>query len=272
MLKEFSTPLSSQDKERLDYVYQVVEIVKNEPNKTVITDSNFFRFERNPVEDTVIGFLSHYKRGLSIKCNYSDYINNKNIQSTLDGLKIDSEKFWFLILFAYDFSESYCFHNYKHIDLDLQIDEFIEAINTHHKDIVDNKKVMSLRLEVDGRKNFSTNDLNLISFISNACKSAKKNNILFSFHEELTTESNSVHVWYFAQLFIKFFEKNQHFKAKSKNHDIVSFNKKLLISRLIYFTRISRNELYDKSDETLKGMLKQYKNKKLNMPRNNTYW
>ena len=41
----------------------------------------------------------------------------------------------------------------------------------------------------------------------------------------------------------------------------VSYNKMLLISRLFYFMRLTRNVNFKDSDESLKGVLKTYANK-----------
>ena len=39
---------------------------------------------------------------------YEEYIKNEEIQKLLKELELDKDKFWFLILFAYDYSESLC--------------------------------------------------------------------------------------------------------------------------------------------------------------------
>lgn len=44
----------------------------------------------------------------------------------------------------------------------------------------------------------------------------------------------------------------------------VSYNRMLLISRIMYFTKMTRNENYLISDDSLKGTVKQYKDLKNN--------
>ena len=41
---------------------------------------------------------------------YEEYKKNKEIQPTLAGLEIDSDKFWFLLLFILDYTQGQCFN------------------------------------------------------------------------------------------------------------------------------------------------------------------
>lgn len=50
-------------------------------------------------------FAKRYREGkLSGSFTHSDYINNTDIQSMLERLQIDSDQFWFLLLFIYDYT------------------------------------------------------------------------------------------------------------------------------------------------------------------------
>ena len=76
-------------------------------------------------------------------------------------------------------------------------------------------------------------------------------------------ESNSVLIWYFASLLRYFFEINPQYKGRAKKCTTVSLNKNILISNLIYYTRLSLNSNFLNDDEALKGFFKQYKGKEI---------
>ena len=80
-------------------------------------------------------------------------------------------------------------------------------------------------------------------------------------HYEDFEESDSVLIWFFAKLFLYFFELHPEFKGRASKGSGFSLNKHVLISNLIYYTGLSRNEKFLNDDETLKGYLRQYKNK-----------
>jgi len=58
-----------------------------------------------------------------------------------------------------------------------------------------------------------------------------------------------------------FFEINPQFSGRAKKGDGVSLNKNLLISQLVYYTRLSTNKNFLADVESLKGFFKQYKGK-----------
>ena len=74
-------------------------------------------------------------------------------------------------------------------------------------------------------------------------------------------ESDSVLIWYFAHLLKYFFDLKPQFKGKRKKGDIASLNKNLLISKLVYYTQLSKNDNFKYGTDTLKSFFKQYKNK-----------
>lgn len=59
------------------------------------------------------------------------------------------------------------------------------------------------------------------------------------------------------------FEINPQYKGRAKKCTTVSLNKNILISNLIYYTRLSLNPNFLNDDEVLKGFFKQYKGKEI---------
>ena len=49
-------------------------------------------------------------RLIKMPLTYEEYKKNKEIQPTLAGLEIDSDKFWFLLLFIWDYTQGQCFN------------------------------------------------------------------------------------------------------------------------------------------------------------------
>ena len=48
-------------------------------------------------------------RLIKMPWSYEEYIKNQDIQSTINGLGYDVDKFWFALLFIYDYSHGECF-------------------------------------------------------------------------------------------------------------------------------------------------------------------
>ena len=79
-------------------------------------------------------------------------------------------------------------------------------------------------------------------------------------------EKESIQIWLFYKMFNDFFNLepyNKQFNARQKKGSTVSLSKTLLISKLIYFTKLSKNKNFSEDEFTLKGYIKQYKDKKI---------
>ena len=71
--------------------------------------------------------------------------------------------------------------------------------------------------------------------------------------------SDSLYIYYFATMFLKFFDTQESVKIFRKKGAKHSIKERVLISRLIYFTKLSKKEFWLTDDEILKSFLKQYK-------------
>ena len=79
-------------------------------------------------------------------------------------------------------------------------------------------------------------------------------------------EKESVQIWLFYKMFNDFFNLepyNKQFNVRQKKGSTISLSKTLLISRLIYFTKLSTNKNFSEDEFTLKGYIKQYKDKRI---------
>ena len=79
-------------------------------------------------------------------------------------------------------------------------------------------------------------------------------------------EKESVQIWLFYKMFNDFFNLepyNKLFNVRQKKGSTISLSKTLLISRLIYFTKLSKHSKFSDDEDVLKGYIKQYKDKRI---------
>ena len=217
--------------------------------------------------ETMHIFAERYNNG-EILCpyKYENYINDKELQATINGLQMDADAFWLLAIFCFDFACSVCLSGFTIKDSARRtIEKFINLAPD------DEDSTMKLTIKTDKGK-MEIEDSHAITYILKWVKQAYEQNedAIDGWTAEeakdifnLKEESNSVLIWYFARLMREFFELNPQFEGKRKKGESVSLNKNLLISKLIYHTHLSTNENFKFDAESLKGFFKQYKNKKI---------
>lgn len=237
-----------------------------------------------PLEDpqqTVMIYAERYNNK-EIECSltYDNYI--ANFQETISALGLDADTFWLLLLFCYDYATSVCLNGVKITSSPKQkIEEFISNVdNLLNEDKTHFKSEPTLTLKVKGKTCNITDERAIwaiLAFINNGVKNLSNDNNLnnIDWRKEgiiqYKEESDSVMIWYFSKLLMNFFEINPQFKSSQRGKQGISYSKYLLISQLIYHTRLSRNDNFLLSDETLKGYLKQYKTKEIDA-KSNIYW
>ncbi len=237
-----------------------------------------------PLEDPQQAVMIYAERynNKEIECSltYDNYMSD--FQEIISALGLDVDAFWLLIIFCYDYATSVCLNGIKMTSSPKQkIEEFIANVdNLLNEDKTQFKSKPTLTLKVKG-KSCSISDERaiwaMLAFIYKGIKNLPKGTYLNSidfkkediFQEH--TESDSVMICYFSKLFMNFFEINPQFKSSQRGKQGLSYSKYLLISQLIYHTRLSRNDNFLLSDETLKGYLKQYKTKDIDT-KSNIYW
>lgn len=225
---------------------------------------------------------------------YEDYIANENIQKTLKGLGIDIDKFWFLLLFIFDYTCGTCLNGIKATGVGIeQLTKFTKAIADNHKEInqfgVSFKKPITISVKVEGKHQIVIDNANAIGYlatvIANNLMEIEEHPWMQSQQVRMNTpaeEKESIHIYLFYKMFNDFFNLppyDKQFNVRQKKGSITSLSKTLLISRLIHFTKLkskkskksksSPNDTTSKRDKfasdefTLKGYIKQYKDKKI---------
>lgn len=88
----------------LDYVWQLAMLIHPAIPKKV-------KGEILEGSEAMPTFKERYNNKLiKMPLTYEEYKKNKEIQPTLAGLEIDSDKFWFLLLFILDYTQGQCFN------------------------------------------------------------------------------------------------------------------------------------------------------------------
>lgn len=209
---------------------------------------------------------------------YEDYIANEDIQNTLKGLGVDIDKFWFLILFIFDYTCGTCLDGMKATGIGIeQLTKFAKTIADNHKEInpfgVSFKKPITVSVKVEGKHQIVIDNANAIGYLAttiiNNLKEIEEHPWMQSQQVSMTTnaeEKESIQIWLFYKMFNDFFNLslyNKQFNVRQKKGSTISLSKTLLISRLIYFTKLSTNKNFSEDEFTLKGYIKQYKDKRI---------
>lgn len=219
-------------------------------------------------------FLNRKNAGL-IKppFTYEAFKNNKDIIDTLNGYDLDIEKFWYVLLFIYDVVMDYSINaadnSKSDYDVLVEINDYLE----NHP-----RAVLYLSDDKELRKNdrFETNSplilLELRRFVSDELSKYKESSktpekpyvttktfTLDPLYRNYTESYNpSLQMALMYRLFHILFKVLDMPNLKAKKGDIVSYSKLLLISRIIYFCKLTTSESFLVDSSSLKGILKQY--------------
>lgn len=217
----------------------------------------------------------------------SDFMNHRGITDTIAAFGLDKEKFWYVTAFFYYLTEKNCRNAPVWTESFLeQSEKFIEC--TGSADVED----LTLEVRIKGSKKLVIDNRILIKFIYDTLKTAitedeNGQNLLDARYCQFSkgqTKNHSMSVWinYIANCYIRLFElmnlpdkrardsKEKVYEGKTvtsvvKKEKIVtySYNKQFFISILVYFMGLTRNESFLKDENSLRGILKTYKNYKM---------
>lgn len=213
--------------------------------------------------DCMVIFKNRFNQELLSKQNlYTQYISEREIQELISYLELNTDKFWLLILFVCDYCESMFYQGttMKSTPLE-QLEQLQSAINH-----TDDAAILTFKA---GKQKVVLEDIRAIKAISEAINKYLSGADIDMFkylsrrqEEEVPTMlKDSPFIAYFAKMLLTFFNTQQQIRAKRRagaNHSIKEME---LVSRLIYFIRLSMKEdtWTDIENETLKAFLKQYK-------------
>ena len=269
----FDTESYNKEEENLlEYLIAVAD--RFAPDLVIGSDGNAYEVD----SQAPLIFKRRYNQGkLKASFSYADYLkqdvnDNENPIDIIRALGIDVEKFWYLLLFVADYVEGSTTKTLKcgpsPREEIKRLMDFIEKNEDSVHDIygVRHHQPMKLTLQIKGHRLIIDNP-NTISAIGGMCGMALENMEQIGFLDrcpsEIADKKDSVRIWLFAKMLRYFFETFPQFAAQRKTGNDTTKSTLRLVSKLVYMTGLTTNEDYRMDDENLKGILKQYRNYKI---------
>lgn len=263
-------PIDCDNEQLFKYIYSIIR-GKGEPLRLKDGTVMFPSMINADPQRAIEAFEIRYNNDeIATRYTYEQYLSDKELQTVIHALKLDTDAFWLLVIFCFDYALDSCGGLKLGDNSQDLIEKFIRVAESVEES--DSDKIQ-LTLKSDKSKITLTDGKALstiLQWIRQGYDSVEDKTSLSSFdksdpqqmfsHNE---ESDSVLIWYFASLMRYFFELNPQYKGESKKCDGLSLSKNLLISTMVFNLGLSRNPSFRESDETIKGFFKQYKNKKI---------
>lgn len=269
-IEKFSFQYYVEEYKLLEYVYPVAQEYAPDFDYNENTGESFMAVSQVP--DIFKG--RYNARKLRHKFTVEEYMQDKELQGYLKALELDSEKFWYLLLFCYDYSWGICMKGIEINKFPVEyIRDLVDAIYSNYAGsgmlgTIFNEPI-SITLKV-GRKNIVIDNNNAIACIAKFCDDGLENNDLTNLPNghfvDITRKSSdsvSVLAYYFSKMIISAFNHQEQVKEKRKKGANLSDKEKMVIAHLLCLTDIISNESVRESDEYLKAILKRYKDIKI---------
>ena len=269
-IERFDTENYNKDQEDLlEYLIAIAD--RFAPDFVIGDDGNAYEVD----SQAPFIFKRRYNNGkLKVSFSYADYLkrdinNNENPIDIIRAIGIDSEKFWYMLLFVADYVEGStsgtCKCNPSPKEEIERLIDFIEANEESVSSVygVKHHQPMKLTLQIRGRRLIIGNP-NTISAIAGICKQVipmvDSDSVLNRLPTEITDKHDSIRIWLFAKMLRCFFDLYPQFSSQRRTGNDTTKSTLRLISKLLYMTGFTTNEDYLIDDENLKGIMKQYLN------------
>ena len=239
------------------------------------------RYERAREMKMFKGTLDEYKKREYRKLDDSfkeKFLANEDLQNTIEAYKLDVSKFWYLLLFVYDFIE----------DIGTNVPTLnksvLEDFSYFHANLL---KATSITLKKNNRKSYAVEREDTIRIIQAALQhfintysdiihSEQDREVMIKQLKDLSSKISftdkfcldiSYKKWKFTDMFLFFIERRKATTIPNKKIK-VSKDKWMFVSRLIYtvgYDGKRYNEEYDSEgnkNRMLSNLLRRYKNEK----------
>ena len=222
--------------------------------------------------DWSLRFLVRLNKGLvKAPFTYEAFRDNDDIMATVEGYGLDAEKFWYALLFIYDITISFCLNAADASKTDYEIlTELNDFLQKHPKAVL----YLSEDRELRKSERYETNSPLILGCLRRFVKQELAQypeppqqkiftiDLLYrNYTESLSTAQQQVLMY---RLFKVLFDTLKLPELRAKRGEVVSYSKQLLVSRIIYFCRLTANESFTVDSSSLKGVLKQYGNTDFN--------
>lgn len=231
------------------------------------------------LSDWNLRFLSRMNREvIKPPFTYQAFLDNKDIIATIEGYELDVEKFWFALLFIYDITKDFGINavDASKTDYDILV-EINDYLQNHPQAVL----YLSDDKELRKSERYETNSPLILENLRHFVKweldkyeetpqlKVWTDGILQdSYTESLGAAQQQVLMY---KLFKVLFDVLGLPDLRAKKGETVSYSKMLLISRIIYFCRLTSNESFMFESSSLKGILKQYGDFDFNQRRPKSY-
>lgn len=219
---------------------------------------------------------------------YDGYMRNEEVQWLLRHFGIDARRFWYLLLFAYDYSESMCING---VDV---APSALDELRSLTRMIFDNaeefdwdkgcvmRSAAKMTLKVEGQRGaVVVENPTAMYMMAEIISDFFENNpemmtrYVLNRHEPLAESkamNDSPYIYYFAKMLLNFLRTVPTVREKRKAGASHSVKEMELVSQLVYFTKLSTNRKWlDIESQTLKAYLKQYKSLDTSLRRSSVY-
>lgn len=241
-------PLDSSNygENELDYLW----IVTNKYCPNIDVDENG---KANIIDNTApLFFADRYnERKLTPQNKVYNYQKNKDIQECLITLGLDSEKFWYLLLFVYDYCDDKFNNNWFKTKGTVRelIGKFQDTIisNAHFSSqMINFNAPVELTLKI-GKNKLHLTDSDVIGMIGLLCQygyEQYKDNQIFNHcclakDSEVYTDGNKSYM--FCKMLLFFFDSTKQIKEGRIERAKTSGKEKELLSYLVYFLDLNKN-------------------------------
>lgn len=225
--------------------------------------------------ETLLIFSNRYNKGLITEhFNYTNYMKHELIQRFIRELDLDTNKFWMLLLFVYDYSYHYYMEGTDMGESpNEQLLKFTKAI-IGNVESFDEKtgsiftQPTTLKICVEGERDIIIDNPTAIHYIADSTFKMMQQddlgNIGIMSHkrrlETSTSTKDSPFITFFAKMFLNFFNTQSQVVNKRRKGANYSQKETDLVCQLIAFTKLSKKKCWERTEnDTLKAFLKQYK-------------
>lgn len=190
--------------------------------------------------------------------SHQDYLNNTDIIDTITGYGLDVELFWYALLYVYFETQWRCVGV-----VDLQPTTRVQLQQA--VDYVRRNKDAEMVLQAKGKKKITIYQQSILKLVFDAVDELLKENsdsldsTALDLKQGKRAYSVSVQICHAANLFVELFHMLKLSEVPiPKEQGTVSYNKLLLISRIIYFMKLTRTKSYLDDENALKAILRDY--------------
>ena len=193
----------------------------------------------------------------------ADYLANEDIIATVKGLGLDVEKFWFALVFIYDYVET-SFKDcafIKPASLDKAVQELFKELG---EDFTDEEIEITFRKGKKSVEILPVVKRALLGWLRETYERECKDKPIRYYSietgkfEEVFTNS-SYRIYLATRMYRNMLSNILGDKRPKQPDKSVSLNRLLLISRICYFYEFTRNDSFLYSDDSLKGIIKSCK-------------